>query len=107
MATNRNRDSLVGLVRELRNLPHETEWVEFKVNHREPQTIGEYVSALSNAAAGSTRLSLKLSHTICRRRFSRFHPVLLVRSSLPTRPWLTWTERSVCEPATCMHASST
>ena len=51
MATNRNRAYLVGLVRKLRNLPHETEWAEFKVNHREPQTIGEYVSALSNAAA--------------------------------------------------------
>ena len=51
MATNRNRDYLLGLVRELRNLPHETEWAEFKVNHRDPQTIGEYVSALSNAAA--------------------------------------------------------
>ena len=51
MATNRNHDYLVGLVRELQNLPHETEWVEFKVNHRKPQTIGQYVSALSNAAA--------------------------------------------------------
>ena len=51
MTTNRNRDYLLGLVRELRNLPHETEWVEFKVNHHEPQTIGEYVSALSNAGA--------------------------------------------------------
>ncbi|MDE2999513.1 MAG: putative DNA binding domain-containing protein [Gemmatimonadota bacterium] len=51
MATNRRRDYLVGLVRELCNLPYETEWVEFKVNHRKPQTIGEYVSALSNAAA--------------------------------------------------------
>ena len=51
MATDRNHDYLVGLVRELRNLPHETEWVEFKVNHRKPQTIGQYVSALSNAAA--------------------------------------------------------
>ena len=51
MTADRNRDYLVGLVRELCNLPHETEWVEFKVNHRNPQSIGEYVSALSNAAA--------------------------------------------------------
>lgn len=51
MSANRNRDCLVGLVRELRNLPHETEWAEFKVNYRDPQTTGEYVSALSNAAA--------------------------------------------------------
>lgn len=51
MTTNRNRDYLLDLIRELRNLPHETEWVEFKVNHHEPKTIGEYVSALSNAGA--------------------------------------------------------
>lgn len=41
----------IGLVRELAKLPHETEWVEFKVNQADPQEIGEYVSALSNAAA--------------------------------------------------------
>lgn len=42
---------LVSLVNELRALPHETEWVEFKVNDAEPQAIGEYISALANAAA--------------------------------------------------------
>ena len=51
MINNRNRDYLLGLVRELCKLPHETEWVEFKVNHRRPQAIGEYISALANAAA--------------------------------------------------------
>ena len=51
MIDNRNRDYLLGLVRELCNLPHETDWVEFKVNYREPQDIGEYISALANAAA--------------------------------------------------------
>lgn len=35
----------------LRALPSETEWVEFKLNHCAPQRLGEYVSALANAAA--------------------------------------------------------
>ena len=51
MTGSRDRDYLLGLVRELRALPHETEWVEFKVNQRDPRAIGEYVSALANAAA--------------------------------------------------------
>lgn len=39
------------LVEHLRSLPRETEWVEFKHNNSDPQEIGEYISALSNAAA--------------------------------------------------------
>ncbi|WP_205630638.1 AlbA family DNA-binding domain-containing protein [Pseudarthrobacter sulfonivorans] len=39
------------LVIELASLPDETEWVEFKENNEDPQLIGEYISALSNAAA--------------------------------------------------------
>ena len=42
---------LVGLVRELCKLPHETEWVEFKTNFDDPQRIGELISALANGAA--------------------------------------------------------
>ncbi|MDO8550448.1 MAG: ATP-binding protein [Ignavibacteria bacterium] len=30
--------------------PYETEWIELKVNDFEPQSIGEYISALSNSA---------------------------------------------------------
>lgn len=51
MAAQRTSDYLVGLVSELRKLPDETEWVEFKVNNSNPVEIGEYISALSNAAA--------------------------------------------------------
>lgn len=36
---------------ELLDLPHEIEWVEFKHNRAVPQEVGEYLSALSNAAA--------------------------------------------------------
>ena len=51
MSTNRPVEYLTDLVRELRKLPGETEWVEFKVNLDRPQEIGEYISALANSAA--------------------------------------------------------
>ncbi len=51
MTTSRSTDYLTGLVRELCNLPRETEWVEFKENNTEPRLIGEYLSALANSAA--------------------------------------------------------
>lgn len=41
-------DELKILLSELRSFPNETEWLEFKVNNA--QEIGEYISALSNAA---------------------------------------------------------
>lgn len=41
----------ISLVQELIKLPAETEWVEFKLNNDNPEEIGEYISALSNAAA--------------------------------------------------------
>ena len=51
MASTHDTEYLVGLVHELRALPQETEWVEFKLNKSRNQDIGEYVSALSNGAA--------------------------------------------------------
>ncbi len=51
MSGDRPADYLVSLVRELCKLARETEWVEFKVNDAEPRAIGEYLSALANAAA--------------------------------------------------------
>ena len=47
----RSVEYLQSLVRELAKLPDETEWVEFKCNNKQPQMIGEYISALSNSAA--------------------------------------------------------
>lgn len=38
------------LLTDLKTLPKETEWVEFKNNYYDPQEIGEYISALSNSA---------------------------------------------------------
>ena len=50
-AHRKRKDHLLGLVRELRGLPGESEWVEFKSNLADPRRIGEYVSALANGAA--------------------------------------------------------
>jgi len=51
MIVDRNDAFLAGLLRELCKLPNETEWVEFKASYADPQEIGEYISALGNAAA--------------------------------------------------------
>jgi len=40
----------IALIDRLRALPTETEWFEFKRNRHEPQQLGEYLSALANAA---------------------------------------------------------
>lgn len=40
----------IDLINNLRRQPAELEWFEFKRNHIEPQQIGEYLSALANAA---------------------------------------------------------
>lgn len=47
----RKEEYLIGLVKELIKLPHETQWLEFKVDNDKPDEIGEYISALSNGAA--------------------------------------------------------
>lgn len=51
MSIDRPESDLLGILAELRKLPRETEWVEFKHNNDEPDEIGEYLSALANAAA--------------------------------------------------------
>lgn len=44
-------DNIESLIRELIQLPHETEWVEFKHNNYNPEMIGKDISALANSAA--------------------------------------------------------
>lgn len=51
MSIDRPENDLYGILAELRKLPRETEWAEFKHNNAEPDEIGEYLSALANAAA--------------------------------------------------------
>lgn len=46
-----NLEQLRAKLVELRDLPTETEWAEFKHNYSDPQMIGEYLSAISNSAA--------------------------------------------------------
>lgn len=51
MTVDRSTDYFLGILQELRKLPVETEWVEFKHNNDNPEEIGEYLSALANSAA--------------------------------------------------------
>lgn len=51
MTTDHLNEYINSLVNELRKLPKETEWVEFKRDNDNPEEIGESISALSNAAA--------------------------------------------------------
>jgi len=51
MSPNRSAEYFLSLVQELRKLPKETQWVEFKHNNDNPEEIGEYISALANGAA--------------------------------------------------------
>jgi predicted HTH transcriptional regulator len=51
VSIDRSENELLGILVELNKLPRETEWVEFKRNNAEPDQIGEYLSALANAAA--------------------------------------------------------
>ncbi|MBP0013121.1 MAG: putative DNA binding domain-containing protein [Roseofilum sp. SBFL] len=41
---------LSSILQQLISLPQEIEWVEFKQDNAKPETIGEYISALSNSA---------------------------------------------------------
>ncbi len=51
MTFDRPDDYLISIIQELRKLPRETEWVEFKRKATDPEEIGEYISALANSAA--------------------------------------------------------
>ncbi|MBI3092482.1 MAG: putative DNA binding domain-containing protein [Candidatus Tectomicrobia bacterium] len=57
---NDSPEYLAGLLRELRQLPKETEWVEFKCNIANLEEIGEYISALANSAALSGKANAYL-----------------------------------------------
>lgn len=48
-------DEYVDLVLRLSQMPAEAEWLEFKVDNDDPQTIGKLISALANSAALHTR----------------------------------------------------
>jgi ATP-dependent DNA helicase RecG len=80
MITDRTNEYLVSLVHELRKLPRETEWFEFKLNLSDPEEIGEYLSALANSAAllGKVYVSgLRDALYIFTFRYSPFYPFRL------------------------------
>lgn len=92
MTNYRDHDRLLGLVRELCNLPHETEWVEFKINYRKPHTIGEYISALANAAALHGKAHAYMlwgvengTHVVAG---SKFSPTTAKQGNEPLEAWL-------------------
>lgn len=73
-------------------MPRETEWLEFKVNYGAPQDIGEYISALSNAAALAGRDHAYMlwgiddaSHDVVGTRFS---PARAKKGNEPLETWL-------------------
>ena len=45
-----NVEQLIHLLKDLVKLPHESEWVEFKLNFHSAEEIGQRISALSNGA---------------------------------------------------------
>lgn len=92
MTSERDNDYLAGLVRELCKLPRETEWVEFKVNNSDPQEIGEYLSALGNAAALNGKAQGYLvwgiedaEHSVVGTHFS---PIAEKKGNEPLENWL-------------------
>ncbi len=79
MTVDRDIDYLISLVHELRKLPTETEWVEFKHNNSNSEEIGEYISALANSAAFNGKANAYLlwgidddTHDIVETSFSPF-----------------------------------
>ena len=92
MAANRDTRYLRGLLQELRR-SGEAEWVEFKVDNDRPALIGEYVSALANAAAlaGKTRGYLVWGVDDTRALVgTKFSPRDAKKGNEPLEAWLSW-----------------
>ena len=93
MIPQRDAEYLTNLVDNLRRLPSETEWVEFKVNQAtEPQSIGEYTSALANGAALNGKESAYMlwgiengSHAVVG---TEFNPDTVKQGNEPLDNWL-------------------
>ena len=88
----RSPEYLAGMVRELCRLPSETEWVEFKGNNSNPDTIGRNISALANGAAINGKTSASAiwgiedeTHAIVGTTFS---PSTAKKGNEPLETWL-------------------
>lgn len=94
-------NDLRSLVDELRSLPAETTWFEFKTSMSDPVKIARYISALSNMASYSGRSYGYLvwgihdvSHEICGTEFNK--NVVKAEKNQPLELWL----RLVIKPQT-------
>lgn len=92
MTLDRPNDYLISILHELRKLPTETEWVEFKHNNDNPEEIGEYLSALANSAALLGKVNAYMiwgvddqTHDILG---TRFRPALCKIGSEELESWL-------------------
>lgn len=92
MSMDRDTEYYLSLVRELCKQSQEAEWVEFKKNNANPQEIGEYISALANAAALNGKVSAYLlwgvrndTHEIVG---TDFHPSEAKKGNEPLESWL-------------------
>ncbi len=92
MTIDRPKEYLAGLVRELCKLPHETEWVEFKHNNSDPEEMGEYISALANAAALNGKASAYIVWGVDNKTHdilgTTFVPSMSRKGNEPLESWL-------------------
>ena len=83
---------LHNLLLELTHLPQENEWVEFKTNNKDPQVIGENISAMANSAIIADRISAYIvwgvedgTHQIVG---THFHPSSIRHNQQELESWL-------------------
>lgn len=90
--THRRPEYLAGLVRELVKYPSETPWLEFKRNNDNPQEIGEYISALSNAAAVEGKANAYILWGVDNNSRqivgTAFYPATAKKGNQPLESWL-------------------
>ena len=92
MIDDKTTEYLQGILNELRTLPKETGWVEFKENFIDLDDIGEYISALANSAALSGKSHAYLvwgidndAHDI---KGTTFHPSEIKKGNEEIENWL-------------------
>ena len=94
MLSDSERDRWLNLISELCKHPSETEWIEFKVNNSNPETIGKNISALANSAVlhGRTRAYIVWgiedeTHDMIGTKLFSYK---MKKGSEPLEAWLRW-----------------
>ena len=92
MTVDRSKEYFIGILQELRKLPTETEWVEFKHNNDNPEEIGEYLSALANSAALTGKVNAYMAWGVDDKTHdvigTTFRPALLKVGNEELENWL-------------------